>query len=236
VNRDEVHLWWTPLDRDPGAPADLRSRKKHASAVGDTLVRRVLSQYAAVAPEDWSFAAGEHGRPRAIGHAGDALGDLDFNLSHDSALALVGVARGTVGVDVEAITTPAPLEVAEFFAPSEARALASLPPAEQPRRFFETWVLKEAYAKARGLGLRLALDGFAFEFGDGAPRLSCAGDDPARWWFALVEPAPGHVAAVAWRDPPPEPRLVVRRFDLPDQPSASSGLVVSTSGRSSSST
>lgn len=206
---DEIHLYWARLD---GGPADPRDRRRHASEVGRKLVRQVLSRYADVAPDEWTFAADEHGRPRVVG---SALGDIDFNLSHSETLAVCAIARGAVGVDVEDLARPAPLDVAaRFFAPSEAQALLAEPAERQSRRFYEYWVLKESYGKARGLGLRLPLDRFAFDLRDTAtPRVSFASpidDDEARWWFALVEPTAHHVAAVAKRDPSPSPRLVVR--------------------------
>ena len=50
-------------------------------------------------------------------------------------------------------------------------------------RFFELWTLKEAYIKARGLGLALPLDGFSYHF---EPQLSLQirpdlQDDGADW-------------------------------------------------------
>lgn len=209
LRSDEIHVYWARLD---GAPLDPRDRRRHASEVGRKLVRAVLSRYADVAPDDWAFAADEHGRPRALG---GALGDVDFNLSHSATLAVCAVARGAVGVDVEDLAPPAPLEVAaRFFAPSEARALLAEPAERQSRRFYEYWVLKESYLKARGVGLRLPLDRFAFDLADvAAPRVSFVApidDDAARWWFALFAPTPNHVAAVARRDSPSPPRLVAR--------------------------
>jgi 4'-phosphopantetheinyl transferase len=199
LSSDEIHVWWTPL---AGGPSDPRERRRHASERGRALVRRVLSKYASVAPDDWKFTVGEHGRPRVTS------GDLDFNLAHSATLAIVAVARGTVGVDVEDLGA-APLDVAQrFFAPSEIAAIG-----DDSRRFYQHWVLKESYGKARGVGLRLPLDRIAFTL-DGPPRISFAppiDDDPARWWFALVEPTPLHLCAVAWRDPPAQPRLLVRQ-------------------------
>lgn len=206
---DEIHVFWARLGDEP---VDPRARRRHASEVGRKLVRTVLSRYADVAPDDWTFAADEHGRPRALG---TALGDIDFNLSHSETLAVCAVARGAIGVDVEDLARPAPLDVAaRFFAPSETEALLAEPAERRSRRFYEYWVLKESYLKARGLGLRLPLDRFAFDLGDMAtPRVSFVApidDDAARWWFALFEPTPHHLAAVAKRDPPLSPRLVAR--------------------------
>jgi hypothetical protein len=56
-----------------------------------------------------------------------------------------------------------------FFAPAEVRALGTLPEAARARRFLQYWTLNEAYLKARGLGLSIALDGFWFVLEAGAP-------------------------------------------------------------------
>lgn len=226
----EVHLWFVRFERvdEPlrercrrvlGADERRRAgrffapRHRHAFVVSHALVRDVLSRYAAVPPAAWSFVADERGRPRAVE---PALGDVDFNLAHSDTLALVAVARGRVGADVEDLARPAPLEVAgRFFAPSEVQALLAEPPERQPRRFYEYWVLKESYLKARGLGLALPLDRFAFALDGGEPRVSFGApidDDPARWWFALAAPTPQHLAAVALRDPPSPPRLALREI------------------------
>lgn len=206
LSSDEVHVWWARLRFDHwGGPSDARDRRRFASERGRALARRVLARYVG---GEWEITVGEHGRPRLTG---SAVGDLDFNLAHSATIVVVAVARGTVGVDVEDLAKPAPLDVAaRFFAPSEIAAIG-----DDSRRFYEHWVLKEAYVKARGIGLRVPLDRFAFHFGFGLdpPRVAFAppiDDDAARWWFALVEPAPGHVAAVARRDPPSPPRLLVR--------------------------
>jgi 4'-phosphopantetheinyl transferase len=188
--------------------------------VAHALVRSALSRAAAVAPADWRFQAGAHGRPRI---AGPVVDDLDFNLAHSEGIAVCLVARGVaLGVDVESLLRAAPLEVAErYFAPAEVAALARLPAARQPRRFFELWTLKEAYVKARGLGLTLPLDGFAFTLADGQPpRISFTGaiDDDARaWQFTQLMPTPQSLAAVALRPPAGERwRVVMRELMLLD--------------------
>jgi phosphopantetheine--protein transferase-like protein len=54
------------------------------------------------------------------------------------------------------------LAIAELtFSPAEIAALRALSPAERTDRFFDYWALKEAYIKARGMGLRLRLDQFS---------------------------------------------------------------------------
>jgi 4'-phosphopantetheinyl transferase len=87
-----------------------------------------------------------------------------------------------------------------FFAPAEAAALASLPASEQQVRFYEYWTVKEAYLKARGLGLALPLDGFAVSFPPNAPptiAFTSIDDRPERWQLFLAEPCEGFRLALA---------------------------------------
>jgi len=68
------------------------------------------------------------------------------------------------GIDVENVERPGEtIEVADrYFSCFESAALRALPVEAQHRRFFEYWTLKEAYIKARGLGLSLPLEQFSF--------------------------------------------------------------------------
>ena len=69
--------------------------------------------------------------------------------------------------------------------------------------FFDYWTLKEAYIKARGLGLALPLGQFTFiRTPDAAPAIAFAPelhDDPASWQFAQFWPTRDHRMAVAVR-------------------------------------
>lgn len=165
------------------------------------LVRTVLSSYAAVAPAEWRFAAGEHGKLR-VAHP-TVTSPIHFNLANTPGLVVcvVSVAHELIGVDVERIDREGEtVGLAErYFSPSEVRALRALPDSEQPRRFFAYWTLKESYVKARGLGLALPLDRFAFRLDDGAISIAFDGrwaDDATRWRFALLEAPPLHMIAV----------------------------------------
>jgi 4'-phosphopantetheinyl transferase len=129
---------------------------------------------------------------------------LHFSLSHTDGCVAVAVSSSPlVGVDVQAMRERESFVAvaAHAFAADEAAALRALPPGEQMNRFFDYWVLKEAYVKARGLGLRLALDGFSMrvrppeEIGIA---FSDEYDDIAdRWRFTLRSPSCRHKLAVA---------------------------------------
>ena len=172
--------------------------------VGRALARTMLSQYADIAPRDWPFDIDEHGRPNLASRPRGAP-DLRFNLSHTKGLVACAVAIGReVGIDVEHVRRRLVHDVPErFFSPREVADLRALPEDEQPIAFFDYWTLKEAYIKARGLGLALPLRHFTFlRIAGNSPTITFAPelqDDPASWQFAQYWPTPNHRMALAVR-------------------------------------
>ena len=193
-----------------------RDRRRYL--VTRALVRTVLARYAAVEPNGWVFACNEYGRPEPANDEARAIG-LTFNLSHTHSLIALAVARQrAIGIDVEnARAREAAIGVADrYFAPAEVAALHALPAAEQQLRFFEYWTFKESYIKARGMGLSLPLDQFAFDLTtDGAVDVAIArqlGDDAARWELRQFRPGDDYLVALCIeRQGRRAPRVVVRR-------------------------
>lgn len=178
------------------------ARDRHTFLVAHALVRETLSRYADVSPERWRFHTNEYGRPSIAGPTGGER--LRFNLSHTEGLAACAVTLDReVGVDVEHLDRRGEtVALADrFFAPAEARALRALPVGEQRGRFFAYWTLKEAYIKARGMGLAIPLEQFAFDVdATGVKGLTIdarLGDDATRWRFAQFTVGAHHLAAVA---------------------------------------
>jgi 4'-phosphopantetheinyl transferase len=123
----------------------------------------------------------------------------------------VAVARDRpVGVDAEDRERRVDWAVVarRFFAPVEVASLDALATeALRRERFFALWTLKEAWLKARGLGLALALDGVVLHVDEGAgaallgPRTELVDGRPA-WEFARFSPTARHrVAACVARAP-----------------------------------
>lgn len=164
-----------------------RDRFLHARA----LTRTVLSRYLGdLAPAQLSFSQGSWGKPTLA-----ALVDgqqLFFNLSHTQGIAVLAVTRaGEVGVDVEALERKVELLALSerYFAAAEHRQIAALAGDARRERFFSVWTLKEAYLKARGLGLSLGLDSFAFDYQhDTAIRLheTASVHSGGGWFFRLL--------------------------------------------------
>ena len=82
-----------------------------------------------------------------------------------------------------------------YFSSRELAELRALPEAMQDEAFFLCWTRKEAYIKARGAGLGIALDSFAVSLTPGKPE-ELVSADRARWTLRSFRPAPGHVGAV----------------------------------------
>lgn len=180
----------------------MREEDRRAFVVTRALVRVVLSTHRATPPDAWRFVTNAHGCPSVIeAQAGQPR--LEFNVSHTPGLVALAVAHGhRVGVDVEDARRVVREDVAgRFFAPSEVADLRALPDAAQARVFFDYWTLKEAYIKARGMGLAIPLGDFAFALRPpAAPTIAFVDgfdDDAARWQFRQAWPTPDHRLGLA---------------------------------------
>lgn len=195
-----TQLWWVNPDTFTGSAAALAllseaeraqhqrfipPKKRHEYLVTRVLVRTVLGRLLGVAPQTLQFVANEWGRPALWPPA-----PIHFNVSHTDGLVVCLVSSNPeMGVDTEQLArAPDLLALAPtVFAPKEQSDLAALPAAEQPHRAVVLWTLKESYIKARGMGMALPLDGFAFRFNaDDRVRLEVTPaleDDGNRWQF-----------------------------------------------------
>src|SRR5262245_60155395 len=216
----EIHLWLVYHDEITGERPQSASREllnpaeeeqesrfyfardRRRYLITRALTRTVLSRYAPIRPKEWVFSANAYGRPEIVNAQARDAG-LSFNISHTHSLIVLGVTRGrALGVDVENfIAREAPIYIADhFFAPPEVEALAATPLQRQQYRFFEYWTFKEAYIKARGMGLSLPLDKFSFHYPDDRtveiaidPELA---DESARWQFWQFRPRPEYLVAI----------------------------------------
>jgi 4'-phosphopantetheinyl transferase len=193
-----------------------KDRRRHV--ITRALVRTTLSRYARVSPPDWSFRVNAYGKPEVANEGSDAA-DISFNVSHtEDLVALAVTSRLAVGVDAEAVRRrPAAIDVARrWFTAPEAIALAQLPAQSRDEAFFQYWTLKESYVKARGMGLSIPLDKFAFDLtrNDGIEvSIDAALEDaPQRWRFWQFRLASPFVVAVCvQRSRHAEQRLVVSK-------------------------
>ena len=164
------------------------------------LLRRLLGAYLGLAPRAVPITAGRFGKPAL--RPGATTAQVCFNVSHADDLVLFAVSHGReVGIDVEHVhhRDDAADVAASFFTPSEARALEAVAPRLRDEAFYRCWTRKEAYLKARGAGLSMALNsvdvGVESRTGFVTIRPSAPGDSPG-WVSCDLSPAPGFLAAV----------------------------------------
>jgi len=231
--KNAVHVWYVLTDevRDPALLERHRAlmtpderarhdrfvfpRDRHQFLVARAVIRSLVARYLDIDPAACAFEVDRYGRPSLRGPAAAALA---FNISHTTGLVACALARvPEIGVDVEYTARAVGLDLARrFFSPDEADALEALPEEAQRARFFDYWTLKEAYIKARGMGLSLPLDRFSMRLdGDGPPRIAFAAgadDEPESWQLAQFTPTPAHRLAVAVRRRGPDLSIRLREL------------------------
>lgn len=229
----EVHVYLASLDEPPLPGNELRSTLE-ASEIeraarfhfevhrrrfihGRGLLRQVLGRVLDVPPASLRFETGAAGKPRLASPFSNRPPHLDFNLSHSADLALVALSDGAaIGADIEAPrAVPELAAIArQNFAPSERACLESLPVELQADAFLACWTRKEAFVKALGGGLSIALDSFEVSLDPRAPAalLACADPDhPCKaFTLAALRTPPGAWSAIVVR----RANALVRTFSL----------------------
>jgi 4'-phosphopantetheinyl transferase len=152
------------------------------------LVRTMLAHFSGYPSQDFRFESNAHGKPRV---SDPPEFPFQFNLTHTAGLVACALtSQHDIGIDAEdSGRSVSSLELARrFFAPAEVAALECEPPERQAAAFMQFWTLKEAYVKARGQGLSLPLEDFAFHIAAGQePEISFVDgfqDDPEGWQFS----------------------------------------------------
>lgn len=175
-----------------------READRALHAVAQVLLQEALAAEGVSAPR---FRRGPHGKPELEG--GNPDRPLCFNLSHTEGLAACAVVQGhAVGLDVEALDRRldvgalAPTVLTEE---EQAELRCAPSPAEA---FLDIWTVKEAVAKATGLGLHLPFRSVRVTLVP--PRLRFAPElylDEADWHVERHQPTPRHRLVLAMRRP-----------------------------------
>ena len=232
---DEVHIWTlrTESVRKPTGLAHFETvlsaeelsryrrfrvpEAAHRYLVSHAMLRSVLSHYAEIAPSQWRFVYGRHGRPE-IGNP--AAPPLRFNLTHTEGLAACVVScEHSCGIDTERLSERHdPVRIArKMFSDREYRQLHRLSGRARLEYFYERWTLREAYVKALGIGLSFPTRKLEFSTNaNGSIALAFAPDvrkDERHWYFRLHRPTTEHVIAVALgREGTSAPTVAIREY------------------------
>ena len=233
IAQGEVRIWyartddaWRDIERRARVVACLTPAEavRHARfrhdidrdmfLLGRAMARTLVGRALGVPPWAWAWAEGPHGRPEVSGHASH----VSFNIAHSAGMVVCALSRdAAVGVDIEHRDRPPtdPRIVRRFCSPMEIADIERQGLDGWRDQFLRYWTLKEAYLKARGLGIGVPLADVSFTLGDRV-RVdfldSLAGTD-TNWAFALVEPDHGHFVAVATpASPAAHPAFIVEPF------------------------
>jgi 4'-phosphopantetheinyl transferase len=174
------------------------SRKHFINARGQ--MREIFAAYLGKKPQEIEFSYNPYGKPYL--KEPEQHHSMRFNLSHSVGMGLLALTAGQeVGVDIE--RTNREVDYANissrFFSPTEAIVIRELPLQEQAQAFFNGWTRKEAYIKARGLGLTVPLDSFEVSLLPGdSPRIITS---DGNWTVYPLDPGPGFIAALVTEAP-----------------------------------
>lgn len=163
-------------------------RQRFVSSRGQ--LRLILGQYLKQPPGKLQIMHNQHGKP----YIADSR--LQFNLSHVSDDMLCAVSwEDAVGIDIEDTRRKIDIMtvVRTFFTPIELTQFEATSPEAQHELFFHLWTRKEAYLKARGVGLKTNLLKTSIP-----PDVSLfSAEDATQWSIVSFSPAPYLCAALA---------------------------------------
>lgn len=234
LSENEVHLWYLQ-DEKQVAEATLEAWRKALSEeeieenlkftfeegrrehlISHGFVRDLLARYLDIEPSQIKIKKNQFGRPEIDN---EAFPTIHFNVSHSSGFFACAIARYyEVGVDTENQSREVEtLDIAEsVFSPHEFAELKKLKGKARQEYFYQIWTLKEAYIKARGMGLSLSLAEFFFDLKDPSNIQikfeSTSFDSPEPWEFRLKIPQGSQQVALAYRSKSARPISVVENF------------------------
>lgn len=198
----EVARLATLLSHDETARA-LRfvlARDARRYIVARASLRIVLGNRLGVPPDELTFDYNEFGKPHLAPR--DSTPTPHFNLSHSGPLAMLAICdRFPLGIDVEE-TKPLKEDIAGyFFSRRERASLKRLPQNDYLNGFYRCWTRKEAFVKAHGSGLAIALDSFDVSVGPRAAlnlgRLSGDASERSHWRLYNIRVPAGFQGALS---------------------------------------
>lgn len=178
-NDKTLHIWKIPLNIPeselPPLFALLSNEEKETAKkfrfekhrrryiASHSAMQSILAQQLNIPVQNLQIQAHENGKPY-IPHT-----PLHFNLSHSEELALLVLSsQAEVGIDIEHLKPDIDtIGISKrFFHPIESEQLQRLPPEKRLKHFYCCWTGKEAYLKAKGVGITHHLKLFALNFQD----------------------------------------------------------------------
>ncbi len=174
-----LHIWKIPLnlaesalyglvpvldEQEKAKAAHFRFPKhRRRYIVAHAAMRYILGSQLEILPQDLELLISEKEKPYI------AENPLYFNLSHSEEMAILATSfQAEVGIDIEHLKPEIDtLGIAQrFFHPIELAQLEQASPEQRLKIFYTFWTGKEAYLKAKGVGITNHLQHFALELQD----------------------------------------------------------------------
>ena len=127
---------------------------------GRYLLRTVISRFLNIHPQAVVFRKNQYGKLFLDRRYHQE--NICFNLTHSHGIvAGAFVLENDIGIDVEKIDRNMTDIVRRFFSPEEKEYINSYYTSKKNNLSYQIWTLKEAYIKAKGVGLSLPLESFS---------------------------------------------------------------------------
>ena len=218
LDLNEVHVWKASLEvshnvfnhfknvlsaneRDRAMKFHFEKDRRHW-IVAHGILRLLLGRYLDVEATELQFVTNNYGKPSLVQPPHEAR--LHFNLSHSGEIALYAFAYDRqLGIDVEYMPGLRDYEevATHYFSSYECAVLRALPASSREEAFYRCWTRKEAYIKARGMGLSQPLDKFDVSLTPSEPAALLADrhdpEAPGRWSLDTLAPEDRYAAALA---------------------------------------
>ncbi len=217
LNENKIYIWKINLENSKYNPGDLLqilSEDEISQAdritspagqnrfiIGRGYLRIILGACIKTDPGKIQYTYNSFGKPfLSPAHRNP----VRFNLSNSRSTALIAVSKGyEIGIDLEYIKTNRDFErlADRYFHRRETADLMKLPRTERIEAFYNCWCRKEAYIKARGMGMAIPLDQFRVSVNpDEPPLLLSTEHDPGAyqcWGLKQISPGNDFAGAVA---------------------------------------
>lgn len=211
---NEVHIWlaqlnvpsmlsqyrqWLTMQELEKAQRFYFERDRLRWTIAHGVLRLLLAHYTGDEPLHIELDKNAYGKPFIVQPA--SL--LHFNLSHSGDFALYAFAwQREVGIDIEYMRDNINYDelAVRVFSAHEQETLQTLLPAQHYQAFYNGWTRKEAYIKARGMGLSLPLDLFDVSLLPDEPAALLASREDTRevqrWSILALPTPPGYTGAL----------------------------------------
>jgi 4'-phosphopantetheinyl transferase len=195
--------------------AERNVRRRIQRLATESLLLDLMELVSGRPSSEWQVTRNQDGKPTLTSYEGQSA--IDVSLSHSRTLALAGITDlGEIGVDLEYRDPRRSIsEIAAYaFGPQEQRVVESV----GPGAFYRIWTLREALAKACGIGFPMLADGRDY-FAQAAKAGTWQSEIDGRRWLFFAEQLPGDYAigvAIAPRGSIPADYpsdLAIRKFD-----------------------